>query len=85
MSRSNNLPPRWEAIARKHREKVPAGAPFSAFQKAMREASDEYRGRPVRSNPGGGLLKIILIGGVAYYLLKSGALGKLTTSKTITS
>ncbi len=79
MSRANNLPPRWEAIARKHRERGPAGSPFSAFQKAMREASEEYHGRPVRRNPGPGLLEIIVIGGIAYYLLKSGALQKLTT------
>ena len=45
----------------------------------MREASEEYHGRPVRRNPGPGLLEIIVIGGIAYYLLKSGALQKLTT------
>ncbi len=80
MARANNLPPRWEEIARKHREAVPAGSPFSAFKKAMREASEEYHhGRATRRNPGPGLLELVLIGGAAYYLLKNGALQKLTT------
>ena len=87
MSRANNLPAEWQAIARKHRERVPAGSPFSRFERAMKEASDEYhgRGRTVRSNPGGGLLKWIVIGGIVYYLAKNGTLAKLTGSNTITS
>lgn len=82
MARQNNLPSEWVDIARKHRERVPAGSPFSAFQKAMREASREYRGKPARRNPGPGLVEMIVIGGIAYYLLKSGALAKLTTPST---
>ncbi len=67
MARKNNLPSEWVKIARKHRERVPAGAPFSAFKRAMRAASAEYRGRPTASNPsGGGLLKLGLIAGAVW-------------------
>lgn len=67
MARKNNLPPEWVRVARRHRERVPAGSPFSAFERAMREASAEYHGRPVASNPGaGGLVKLAIIAGAVW-------------------
>lgn len=66
MARKNNLPSEWVRIARKHRERVPAGSSFGTFKRAMREASEEYH-RPTASNPTGGeLLKFALLAGAAW-------------------
>ena len=70
MSRGNNLPTEWVRISRKHRQAVPKGSPFSRFKEAMKEASDEYRGR--RRNPSGGpgLLTLAVVGGAGYLVYK---------------
>lgn len=63
----------WRAIRRKHIQSVPKGSSFDAYQRAVREASEEYRGRrnpAVASNPtGGGLLRIAVIGAAALWLM----------------
>ncbi len=72
MARKNNLPSEWVRIARKHREKVPAGSSFTAHEKAMKAASAEYHGKPVASNPsGGGLVKLALIAGAVWLGLRA--------------
>ena len=66
----NNLPSEWVAIARKHRNAVPAGSGFAAYKVAMRKASAEYHGgRPVESNPAGhiDLVKLGIIGAAVWF------------------
>ena len=53
--------------------RVPKGAGFSAYQRAVQEAAAEYRGvgRPVASNPpGGGLVKLGILGLAVYWVAK---------------
>lgn len=67
------FPARWKAIQKKHLAAVPAGSPFSAYQRAMREASAEYRGETrhvARRNPAQkmGLVTLTAYAGGAYLL-----------------
>jgi hypothetical protein len=76
------FPSRWKSILKEEQNKVKDGSPFSEYQKAAKRASARYHGKEASNPPGGGLMKLAIIGGTAYLGLRmlSGGVGNTTTS-----